>query len=394
MRQIYSIYFLFLLSYSLHSQVKEEFIFLQNGSFEGEPACCVVPQSWVDCGHKGETPPDIQPALDADNAPLFNVTKAPQHGKTYVGLVARDNDTWERISQRLIQPIEAGKCYAFSIYMCKSENYLSASNKNPLNKYQYTKAIKLRIWGGNAHCNQKELLGESELVDNIDWKKFEFEFKPKNTLEYLELEAFYNTPVLFPYNGNLLLDNASHLMVIPCPDTKEYMVYKNKKAKDQIKEDKKAAEAAKAKTESKNNNSAVADQAKTAQTKVLKELDSKKVKVGQTIKIEKLYFDADSANIKTESYFVLDELYEFLSKNSQIKIEIGGHTNNRPSDKFADNLSTKRAKSVRDYLVSKGIEENRIKYKGYGKRSPLVSNSTAEGRSKNQRVEIKILSVN
>jgi outer membrane protein OmpA-like peptidoglycan-associated protein len=88
---------------------------------------------------------------------------------------------------------------------------------------------------------------------------------------------------------------------------------------------------------------------------------------------------------------MLDELFDFMTENSAVMIEIAGHTNNLPSDAFADQLSTARAKAVADYLATKGIDSKRLVYKGYGKRLPLVPNTSAEGRKTNQRVEIKIL---
>ncbi len=88
---------------------------------------------------------------------------------------------------------------------------------------------------------------------------------------------------------------------------------------------------------------------------------------------------------------MLDELYDFMSENGSVVIEIGGHTNNVPPDDFADKLSTDRAKTVADYLFAKGIDPKRVVYKGYGKRLPLVPNTSPEGRRTNQRVEIKIL---
>jgi outer membrane protein OmpA-like peptidoglycan-associated protein len=90
---------------------------------------------------------------------------------------------------------------------------------------------------------------------------------------------------------------------------------------------------------------------------------------------------------------VLDELYQFMSSNSDISIEIGGHTNDIPPDDFCDRLSTTRAKAVADYLMRKGISDERVKYKGYGKRQPLFPNVNVANRKRNQRVEIKILSM-
>ena len=92
------------------------------------------------------------------------------------------------------------------------------------------------------------------------------------------------------------------------------------------------------------------------------------------------------------SYKVLDELFRFMVKNKTVKIEIGGHTNGVPSEEYCNKLSKDRAKEVADYLVEKGINKSRITYKGYGKSKPLASDKTLQGRNKNQRVEIKILS--
>jgi len=115
-------------------------------------------------------------------------------------------------------------------------------------------------------------------------------------------------------------------------------------------------------------------------------------KVGQILQVEKLFFKADAADIKEESYPVLDDIYDFLA-NNKVVVEIGGHTNSIPSDEYCFKLSDSRAKTVAEYLYGKGIPQERVAYKGYGKTEPIADNSTAQGRKRNQRVEIKILSV-
>lgn len=115
------------------------------------------------------------------------------------------------------------------------------------------------------------------------------------------------------------------------------------------------------------------------------------IEKGQTIPMRLLTFATDSASIRPAVYTYLDELYDFLIENPKITIEVGGHTNNQPTDEFADYLSTARAKAVASYLIEKGIDVSRVQYKGYGKKQPLVPNTTPEGRKTNQRVEIKIL---
>jgi outer membrane protein OmpA-like peptidoglycan-associated protein len=114
---------------------------------------------------------------------------------------------------------------------------------------------------------------------------------------------------------------------------------------------------------------------------------------GQTIRMRLLNFDTDSSALKSDALPMLDELYDFMTEHAAIVIEVAGHTNNQPSDAFADQLSTARAKAVAEYLFAKGVDPKRVQYKGYGKRLPLVPNTSPEGRRTNQRVEIKILRV-
>ena len=71
-------------------------------------------------------------------------------------------------------------------------------------------------------------------------------------------------------------------------------------------------------------------------------------------------------------------------------IEIRGHTDSKGSDSYNLRLSENRAKAVFEYLISKGISEKRLQYKGYGKTMPIDTNDTEEGRANNRRVEFKI----
>jgi outer membrane protein OmpA-like peptidoglycan-associated protein len=128
--------------------------------------------------------------------------------------------------------------------------------------------------------------------------------------------------------------------------------------------------------------------------KITTELNSDKITMGQTIQINKLYFQADTSSINEDSYAALDEVYDFLNENPNVRIEVGGHTNGIPEDEYCDKLSNARAQAVAAYLIRKGISPSRLEYKGYGKRKPIASNNTKEGRRRNQRVEIKILNVN
>jgi len=96
-----------------------------------------------------------------------------------------------------------------------------------------------------------------------------------------------------------------------------------------------------------------------------------------------------------DSYPELNEITYFLEDNDDIVVEIQGHTNGVRgiTHEFCDELSTDRARTVAKYFADKGIDPDRLKYKGYGKRKPIATNRTAEGRKRNQRVVIKILSI-
>lgn len=116
-----------------------------------------------------------------------------------------------------------------------------------------------------------------------------------------------------------------------------------------------------------------------------------KMQVGEKLSIPNIVFDVNSYKIKQESNKNLDKLYSLLKENVKLKIEISGHTDNIGKD--ADNLilSTNRAKAIVDYLIKKGINSNRLAYKGYGSTQPIADNKTYDGRAQNRRVEIIIL---
>lgn len=132
---------------------------------------------------------------------------------------------------------------------------------------------------------------------------------------------------------------------------------------------------------------------KMTREKILPDLDIKTIAIGKTLRINELYFKADSTEISPESFDVLNELYDFLSANPSVVIEIGGHTNTIPPHEYCDKLSTERAKTVAEYFYKKGIPVKRLSYKGYGKRQPISDSTSLEGRQKNQRVEVKVISM-
>lgn len=189
----------------------QEVIKLTNPSFEDVPGHSRPPVGWRDCGaflFPGESPPDVQPSGS------WEVRKPASDGDTYLGMVVRENDTWESVSQQLSGTLKKGKTYTFELYLCTSEVYMSFTKANRTTESNYTTPAKLRIWGGNSLCSKEILLAESPLITNNAWRKFNFTFKPTKNVNYIVLEAFYKTPTLVPYNGNILVDNASNIVEV------------------------------------------------------------------------------------------------------------------------------------------------------------------------------------
>jgi outer membrane protein OmpA-like peptidoglycan-associated protein len=106
--------------------------------------------------------------------------------------------------------------------------------------------------------------------------------------------------------------------------------------------------------------------------------------------LEGIVFDYDKWDIRPEFYPSLDEAATVLKKNPDLKVEIQGHTDNTGSAEYNQRLSEKRARSVMEYFLKKGVEPERLSSAGYGFTKPVTSNRTPEGRAMNRRVELKI----
>ena len=380
---------------SMGMNAQSDVITLSNPSFEDTPrqgGAANGIKGWYDCGiinFPEESAPDIHPQDFWEN------TKQASHGDTYLGMVVRDNETWESVSQRMSSPMKAGQCYSFSMELSRSAKYLSGSRfalekyNDKSQTYSYTTPTVVRVWGGSGYCDTKELLAETVPVKHSEWKTYSFKLSPSFNHKAITIEAYYKVPVLVPYNGHVLIDNCSDITEINCSD--EIAAVKEE-PKSNIPPHKRFKKKKKeVKTEDVSDNTKVASAAP-SKPKIMN-LDRSKLKKNQTIEIKNLYFKSDVTSINSNSYEVLDEIYDFLKKNNDITIEIGGHTNNLPPHDYCDKLSEERAKEVAVYLVEKGIDGDRIFYRGYGKRKSVASNLSAEGRKKNQRVEIKILSI-
>ncbi|MEM1407412.1 MAG: OmpA family protein, partial [Bacteroidota bacterium] len=112
----------------------------------------------------------------------------------------------------------------------------------------------------------------------------------------------------------------------------------------------------------------------------------------QLIRLDRLIFALGKDEITEVSHDELDELALMLEENSEMVIQLEGHTDFRGNAKQNMRLSERRVLAVRDYLVKKGIKKNRIRTKAFGGTKPLSRSNDEESRSKNRRVEVRILS--
>ena len=125
--------------------------------------------------------------------------------------------------------------------------------------------------------------------------------------------------------------------------------------------------------------------------KIVHNIALKEIKIGANVVLNNIYFDLNKASIHPDAYPQLEELYNWLVENPDVRIEISGHTDNRGNPEANKILSEQRAFEVSNYLIDRGIEQSRIRAAGYGQEKPIADNATEEGRSKNRRTEFTIL---
>jgi OOP family OmpA-OmpF porin len=119
--------------------------------------------------------------------------------------------------------------------------------------------------------------------------------------------------------------------------------------------------------------------------------EAPKVEVVKVALATDMFFDFDKSVLKPAGKAKVDEL---VTKINNIKLEVViviGHTDWIGTNAYNQRLSVRRAEAVKAYLVSKGIEKNRIYTEGKGENQPVADNKTAEGRAKNRRVEIEVV---
>jgi outer membrane protein OmpA-like peptidoglycan-associated protein len=123
------------------------------------------------------------------------------------------------------------------------------------------------------------------------------------------------------------------------------------------------------------------------------DIPMERITPGKRVVMNNIFFETDSYGLKKESLAELERVVAFLRQNSDIVVEISGHTDNTGTPAHNQELSEKRAEVVLHFLAEHGIQEDRMRAVGYGDKVPVSSNDTEKGRAMNRRTELKILEI-
>ncbi len=119
-------------------------------------------------------------------------------------------------------------------------------------------------------------------------------------------------------------------------------------------------------------------------------LEDRGIDIGNTIVLDRIYFDWDETTLLSKSITQLEELYDLLIKYPNMQVQINGHTDASGSHSYNADLSERRCQAVVNYLFDRGITSSRVNTKYFGETQPIATNETAAGRQLNRRVEFLI----
>lgn len=291
----------------------------------------------------------------------YNGYQKPKNGKTYAGMYVFTPENYrEYVQGKLIKTLEKNKKYKMTFYLSLADQstvsikniqvLFTAKEINFKNKNTCDRVLNL------SKIKDKSKLfvnsNEQYFDDKENWMKYTFDFISEGYENYFTI-------------GNFQKNNKTIRHKILNESSIEFSYYYIDDISITTEGDSK---------------------------KVNKEIEIKdNFLTNQIYGFNNVLFNFDKAILLDASKDELEKLYTFLSKNKLLNIEIYGHTDNQGSEVRNNELSLQRANAVSEFLISKGIEANRIKSFGYGSTKPISNNDSEEGRAKNRRVEFKLL---
>ncbi|MDX9847539.1 MAG: OmpA family protein [Tenuifilaceae bacterium] len=249
-----------------------------------------------------------------------------------------------------------GKSYTIGV---KADNFRTLDNQVDLSSFDRFLAIKQNVFAERMDANMVTLTGK--LIDTKSGKPLEEGYSVKMRVNGVESHAFTFEPKTAEFSLRLPVGFNYDLT----PSVTNFY-----------------------------NKFEPVDLTKTApMSKIVRNFYVTPIEVGQSVDIQDIYFETGRAGLMPQSFRSLNALIEFLKEYPNVRVEIGGHTDNVGSAAVNQKVSEDRARSVAQYVIDQGIPAERVVSKGYGFSKPKASNRTAEGRAQNRRVDFTIIGI-
>ncbi len=306
----------------------------------------------------------------------------PHSGQGFCGIYCSKTDYREYLQTQLKEPLQAGALYRLSFYVSLSEYSAGAVAtigglltteriSDTVRSVLMNKKVKTLAPGISqtvATYYEPQVVNpfDSLIDDTKGWTLISGVFQAQGGEKYLTIGNFY------PASQSNVTDLDSLTYLLPgayyyLDDVMLICISCGLDSIDDSQPDSSVAEATKPREDS--------------------------LQVGSTFILHNIFFDYDKATLLQQSYNELLNLLDILNSHPSMCIEVRGHTDGHGSIDYNQRLSENRASAVVNFLISKGIDEKRLQYKGFGKSQPIDTNTTEEGRAHNRRVEFKILSL-
>ncbi len=120
-------------------------------------------------------------------------------------------------------------------------------------------------------------------------------------------------------------------------------------------------------------------------------VDIRGCEIKDVIRLQGVNFETNSDRLLPTASQILNDAAETLKRNPSLQVEVAGHTDSDGAAAYNQGLSERRARTVMDYLISRGVDESKLSYRGYGESQPIADNATRAGKAENRRVELRIL---
>lgn len=295
----------------------------------------------------------------------FFGTQKPKTGEGYAGIYVYQSGNYrEYVQGTLSKNLERDKTYEISFYVNLAENSSHAINNFQI-LFTSTKLISY-----TSDCIDIEKLSKKTmLIKNLQFANKGF---VTDTINWIELKAQYKASGFENYFTIGNFESNSKLKKLKVKSQKRkpssyYYVYdvSIESLEKEI----------------------------LTETIIENEIEESLFETNKIYTFKNVFFEFDKSNLLEVSKTELLKLSDYLISNPELTIEIYGHTDTIGTQKRNDELSIERAKSVSDYLILHGLNETRIKWFGYGSSKPIEDNNYEEGRSKNRRVEFKLIEI-